>query len=168
MNRMLTLIAGTLCAVSPVLAGGTECAEAEARAAGEPEVAVVQVATTAPAQAPGSTVQIALLLDTSNSMDGLIDQAKRELWSIVNELALARYEGERPDLQIALYEYGNNGLSAENGYVRMVQPLTDNLDQISQDLFALVTNGGDEYCGQVIGAAATQLQWSDSPDDLKA
>ena len=30
-------------------------------------------------------VQLALLLDTSNSMDGLIDQAKSQLWKIVNE-----------------------------------------------------------------------------------
>ena len=33
---------------------------------------------------------LALLLDTSNSMDGLIDQAKSQLWKIVNELAAAK------------------------------------------------------------------------------
>jgi len=32
-------------------------------------------------------VQIALLLDTSNSMDGLIHQAQTQLWKIVNEMA---------------------------------------------------------------------------------
>jgi len=30
-------------------------------------------------------VQVAILFDTSNSMDGLIDQAKSRIWSIVNE-----------------------------------------------------------------------------------
>jgi hypothetical protein len=35
-------------------------------------------------------VQIALLLDTSNSMDGLIDQAKSQLWKIVNEMAFSQ------------------------------------------------------------------------------
>ncbi|RPI65426.1 MAG: hypothetical protein EHM44_00590, partial [Ignavibacteriales bacterium] len=34
-----------------------------------------------------NSIQLALLLDTSNSMDGLIDQAKSQLWKIVNELA---------------------------------------------------------------------------------
>ena len=29
-------------------------------------------------------VQIAILLDTSNSMDGLIEQAKSQLWKVVN------------------------------------------------------------------------------------
>ena len=37
-----------------------------------------------------NTVQIALLLDTSNSMDGLINQAKSQLWDIVNEFSLAK------------------------------------------------------------------------------
>jgi hypothetical protein len=36
------------------------------------------------------TIMIALLLDTSNSMDGLIDQAKSQLWKIVNEVAAAK------------------------------------------------------------------------------
>ena len=37
-----------------------------------------------------SSIQLALLLDTSNSMDGLIDQAKSQLWKIVNELATSK------------------------------------------------------------------------------
>src|SRR4051812_15614294 len=35
-------------------------------------------------------VQIALLLDTSGSMDGLLAQAKTQLWKIVNEFALSK------------------------------------------------------------------------------
>ena len=136
--------------------------------ADEVEAPVAEVAPVVEEQVQ-PVVQIALLLDTSNSMDGLIDQAKSELWSIVNELALAKHEGQtRPRLQIALYEYGNNSLNVENGWVRQVQPLTDNLDQISQDLFALSTNGGEEYCGRVIGNAVNELTWSTNNDDLKA
>jgi len=37
-----------------------------------------------------NSIQLALLLDTSNSMDGLIDQAKSQLWKIVNELATSK------------------------------------------------------------------------------
>ncbi len=29
-------------------------------------------------------IQVAILLDTSNSMDGLIDQARKQLWRVVN------------------------------------------------------------------------------------
>jgi len=35
-------------------------------------------------------------------------------------------------------------------------------------LFALRTNGGEEYCAQVIQAATTGLSWSTHPDDFKA
>ena len=112
-------------------------------------------------------IQIALLLDTSNSMDGLIDQAKSQLWKIVNEMATAKFDGETPNLEIALYEYGNDGLSAREGYIRQVAQMTTDLDKISEDLFALKTNGGSEFCGQVIDVSLKQLLWSASNDDLK-
>src|SRR4030095_9928908 len=49
------------------------------------------------APAKDQTIMMALLLDTSNSMDGLIDQAKSQLWKIVNELHEAKWgDGYRP------------------------------------------------------------------------
>jgi hypothetical protein len=111
---------------------------------------------------------IALLLDTSNSMDGLIDQAKSQLWRIVNELAGAKCDdGTRPGIQIALYEYGNDNLPSSEGYIRLVSPLTSDLDVISEKLFALTTNGGNEYCGYVINTSLKQLDWSSAKADLK-
>lgn len=112
-------------------------------------------------------IQLAILLDTSNSMDGLIAQAKTQLWNIVNTFVTAKRDGQVPQLQIALYEYGNNGLSAEGGYIRQVLPLTTDLDKVSEQLFALQTNGGQEYCGQVIGKAVQDLAWSGTPGVLK-
>jgi hypothetical protein len=46
--------------------------------------------------------------------------------------------------------------------------LTRELDKVSEALFSLTTNGGDEYCGYVIAQAANDLQWSPSPNDVKA
>ena len=63
-------------------------------------------------------IQVALLLDTSNSMDGLISQAKTQLWTVVNEFSKAKKRGRIPKLEVALFEYGNNRLSPEVGYVR--------------------------------------------------
>lgn len=122
---------------------------------------------TVPAESPKPRVQLALLLDTSNSMDGLIDQAKSQLWKIVNEFIAAERDGERPILEVALYEYGNDNLSVEDGYVRRVLPLTTDLDRVSQELFALTTNGGHEYCGTVIACAGQELEWATSADDLR-
>src|SRR5687768_13339953 len=113
-------------------------------------------------------VQMALLLDTSNSMDGLIEQAKSQLWKIVNEFITAKHEGLRPELQVALFEYGKNSLAASEGYIRQIQGFTTDLDKVSEELFALRTNGGEEYCGWVIKAAVESLKWSNGPDDFKA
>lgn len=114
------------------------------------------------------SIMLALLLDTSNSMDGLIDQAKSQLWKIVNELAASKCDdGSRPDIQIALYEYGNDGLPSSEGYIRQVSTLTSDLDLISEKLFSLRTNGGSEFCGEVIQKSLIQLDWSESNADLK-
>jgi hypothetical protein len=113
-------------------------------------------------------VQLAVLLDTSNSMDGLIAQAKSQLWQIVNEFIAAKQDGKAPRVEVALYEYGNNSLSKESGFVRQVSPLTDDLDKISEALFALKTNGGDEWCGWVIRDAVRDLAWDKSDKVYKA
>lgn len=120
-----------------------------------------------PSPAPAKSIKIGLLLDTSNSMDGLIEQAKSQLWKIVNELAMAKCEGQVPKVTIALYEYGNDRLSASEGYIRLVTPLTTDLDQLSEDLFGLTTNGGSEFCGHVIQSATNQLDWGAGDEDLK-
>jgi hypothetical protein len=136
----------------------TECQPAHSEA--NPAAATVAV--------KNQRIKLALLLDTSNSMDGLIEQAKSQLWKIVNELAAAKCsDGASPEISIALYEYGNDGLSSGNGYIRQVSPLTGDLDVLSEKLFALTTNGGQEYCGHVIRTALEQLQWSGEKNDLK-
>ncbi len=112
-------------------------------------------------------IQLALLLDTSNSMDGLINQAKSQLWRIVSETGRARKRGQEPVLEVALYEYGNDNLSPYTGYIRQILPFTTDLDDISSHLFQLSTFGGSEYCGQVISEANRRLDWDRNPDTLK-
>ncbi|MGK0190283.1 MAG: hypothetical protein ACI9R3_006106 [Verrucomicrobiales bacterium] len=113
-------------------------------------------------------VQIALLLDTSGSMSGLIAQAKTQLWSVVNEFIVAKQGGKTPAVQVALFEYGKSSLSDDSRWIRQIQPLTRDLDTISKELFALSTNGGEEYCGAVIEQAVTTLTWETSPETYKA
>ena len=134
-----------------------------------PEVKVTEINMSAAnyTKTKAKKIKIALLLDTSNSMDGLIDQAKSQLWTIVNELAAAKCDSSKPEIEIALYEYGNDNLSSEKGYIRLVTPLTNDLDKISEELFKLSTNGGEEYCGHVIQSAVKQLEWSLDEGDLQ-
>jgi len=115
-----------------------------------------------------NVVKIALLLDTSNSMDGLINQAKAQLWDVVNKFTHAKCGNDvRPELEIALYQYGNDNLSSREGYIQQVLNFSGDLDEISEKLFSLTTNGGEEYCGEVIHTSLKQLDWGKNPDNLK-
>jgi hypothetical protein len=116
---------------------------------------------------PKPLIQMAILLDTSGSMEGLIEQAKTQLWKIVNEMALAKQKGVSPQLEVALFEYGKSSIPASEGYMRMIVPLSVDLDLISEELFKLRTNGGSEYCGMVIQSAVKGLKWTQSHDYLK-
>ncbi|MDD2806072.1 MAG: FlgO family outer membrane protein [Elusimicrobiales bacterium] len=113
-------------------------------------------------------VQVAVLLDTSGSMDGLINQARTQLWKIVNELVSSEKSGSRPVIEVALYEYGNSGLAPQTGWMRQVMPFTTDLDAVAKELFSLRTNGGDEFCGQAIKTAVDDLKWSPKSDVYKA
>ncbi len=124
--------------------------------------------TDAALEKKNNVVKIALLLDTSNSMDGLINQAKAQLWDIVNKFTYAKCGNEaRPELQIALYQYGNDALSAKEGYIQQVIGFSSDLDEISEKLFSLTTNGGEEFCGAVIHTSLKQLEWGKNEDHLK-
>lgn len=112
-------------------------------------------------------IQLAILLDASNSMDGLIDQAKARLWNIVNTLTTLKYDGKTPMIEIALYMYGNDGLSVNDHYVRQITQFTTDLDLISEKLFAIRTNGGSEFCGAVIDHSVKNLRWSRDPNSMK-
>lgn len=154
----LLLVAGL---AMPALAGGAACQEAA-------NASKVAAAGAKPAETkPAPVVQLAILLDTSGSMDGLIEQAKAQLWSIVNEFATSKREGVRPRLEVALYHYGNDTISANEQHVQMLLPLTNDLDAVSEKLFSLRTNGGSEFCGAAIDKATRELSWSSNASDLR-
>lgn len=117
--------------------------------------------------AESNRIQVALLLDTSSSMNGLIEQAKSQLWQILNQLARTERNGETPELEVALYEYGNTQRKTGNTQILKLTDFTADMDQVSEQLFALTTSGGDEYCGQVIAHSLDQLEWSSNPYDLR-
>lgn len=120
------------------------------------------------AEDASNLVQLAILLDTSGSMKGLVDQARCQFWNVVDELARASRDGQRARLEVAVYEYGNQRLPKSAGFVRQVLPFTDDLDRISRALFSLTLEGGEEYCGVAIRRALDELAWSTDPDAYRA
>ncbi|MGZ6143409.1 MAG: EamA family transporter, partial [Myxococcales bacterium] len=109
-------------------------------------------------------VQLAILLDTSGSMDGLIDQARTQIWGIVNALGEASRDGVKPKLELALYSYGESGFPNE---IHKRLDFTTDLDLVSRELFALRTTGGFEPVGMVVDDATRTLAWTDEAEALK-
>lgn len=109
-------------------------------------------------------VDVVICLDTSNSMDGLIDSAKQKLWDVVNNLAQAQ---PVPDLRVSLYHYGNNTLDSKTGWVSRETDLTRDLDEVSKKLFGLTTNGGTEYVARVSRDALNDVKWSTEANSLR-
>ncbi|MEX1192258.1 MAG: hypothetical protein WEA99_09810 [Brumimicrobium sp.] len=112
-------------------------------------------------------IQLAILFDTSGSMQGLLEQAKSRIWSIVNTVGTLEYDDQSPKVELALYDYGNTGNPEADGFVRQISPFTTDLDEISSLLFSLTTNGGSEFCGTVIDKSLKDLKWSQDPRDMK-
>jgi len=113
----------------------------------------------------GPVIQLAICLDTSGSMEGLINQARTRIWSVVNRLDRAELNGKKPRLEVAIIQYGSNMQSSSEGYMTCVQPFTSDLDRISEALFSLQVDGSAEYCGQVIQLATQQLGWLPKNDE---
>lgn len=120
-----------------------------------------------PAKNP-TKIQVAILLDVSGSMEGLIEQAKAQLWNMVTTLGKAQCgDKSSPAIELALYEYGRTTNDAAKGYVKQLSSFTNDLDKVSQILFNLRTDGGSEYCGQVIYTSIDELTWDSAPENYK-
>lgn len=153
-------------ALALAVPGGTGPVSAASLATAQPSSRVSTLAAP-PRSEQAPRIQLAILLDTSNSMDGLIEQTRNQLWQVVNEFSGARQHGVTPILEIALFEYGNSGNAREAGYLRQLSGFTRELDAVSEALFSLTTNGGDEYCGYAIDTAVHALQWSRAEADIR-
>ncbi len=171
-RHSLTLVAALGGAAGVAYAAGWHT-PATARATGRQTIA-------APAPTPATepardqvqdTVQIALILDTSSSMDGLINQARSHLWKMVDDMGkmtrVVNGKTRGVKIELALYEYGNDTISEKAGYIRQVLPFTTDLDRVSEKLHGLFTNGGSEYAGQAIETSVKSLQWSSDPAAMR-
>ena len=106
-----------------------------------------------------TSVEVAFVLDTTGSMGGLIDGAKRRIWSIARRIG----EGKpRPDLRIALVGYRDTG----DAYVTRVHDLTGDMDEVYRNLTAFVADGGGdtpEHVSAALHDAVHRVSWSQGP-----
>lgn len=121
----------------------------------------------APVVAPmksSRAIDLVICLDVSGSMNGLINAARQNLWSIVNDMATLK---PQPELRVALLTYGSPVYGEQTGFVSIQTGLTTDLDKVSEKLFALKTNGGKEYVARVVKRSLDDLDWSKDKHALK-
>jgi Mg-chelatase subunit ChlD len=113
-------------------------------------------------QAP-PRVEVVFALDTTGSMSGLIEGAKRKIWSISQYIAQGQ---PRPDLRIGLVAYRDKG----DAYVTRFYDLTDDLDEVFNKLQSFEAGGGGdtpEHVSKALYDAVYRTSWSQGQNALK-
>ena len=108
-------------------------------------------------------VEVAFVLDTTGSMSGLIEGAKKKIWSIANTIVDQNPEA---DIYVGLVGYRDLG----DEYVTKHFPLTTDIQQIYGELLTFRADGGGdtpESVNEALDVAVTKLGWSD-PKEVKA
>ena len=105
-------------------------------------------------------IEAVFVLDTTGSMDGLIEGAKQKIWTLASEMANAQ---NRPEIRMGLVAYRDRG----DDYVTRRFDLSPDLDALYAELNGLVADGGGdgpESVNQALHEAVTQMAWTTDPN----
>jgi hypothetical protein len=108
-------------------------------------------------------VEVVFALDTTGSMSGLIDGAKRKIWMIAQYIAAGQ---PKPDLRVGLVAYRDRG----DEYVTRFYDLTDDLDKVFERLSSFeAAGGGDtpEHVSKALWDAVHRTSWTRGQAALK-
>jgi Mg-chelatase subunit ChlD len=107
-------------------------------------------------QAARPRVELVFALDTTGSMSGLIEGAKRKIWSIASFVARGQ---PTPDLRVGLVAYRDIG----DEYVTRVYDLDDDLDRVYRRLLQFRADGGGdtpEHVARALSEAVHKMSWT--------
>jgi Mg-chelatase subunit ChlD len=126
-----------------------------------PAAADLPPAVAAPQQRP--RVELVFALDTTGSMGGLIEGAKRKIWSLASFVAQGQ---PTPELRVGLIGYRDVG----DAYVTRVYDLDDDLDRVYQRLRRFRADGGGdtpEHVSRALHEAVNKMSWSTQGEAVK-
>ncbi len=106
------------------------------------------------------TVEVAFVLDTTGSMGGLLEGAKRKIWSIATSVVDTNPDA---DIRIGLVAYRDIG----DEYVTRTFDLTTDIQDIYAHLLELKARGGGDWpesVNEALDVAVNKLQWTTGRD----
>lgn len=109
-------------------------------------------------------VDVVVMLDTSGSMENLLDATRARVWDVVNELGRMK---PTPELRVGLISFGTDKAGEEQGHIIQHLDLTDDLDEVYAELMALTIGGGTEFVGRALNEALDGMRWSPEYDALR-
>jgi uncharacterized protein YegL len=105
-------------------------------------------------------VEIAFVLDTTGSMGGLIEGAKRKIWSIATAIVDSNPDA---DIRMGLVAYRDIG----DDYVTKTFDLTTDIQDIYANLLELKARGGGDWpesVNEALDVAVNKLHWTLTSD----
>src|SRR3954470_3928306 len=106
------------------------------------------------------TVEVAFVLDTTGSMGGLIERAKRKIWSIATAIVDSNPDA---DIRMGLVAYRDIG----DDYVTKRIELTTDIQDLYAHLLELKARGGGDWpesVNEALDVAVNKLQWTAGGD----
>ncbi|TBW33882.1 VWA domain-containing protein [Siculibacillus lacustris] len=154
MNRLI-LVAGLATALMVAATSGhAETAPGQATAATRPSGTSVAVL------GEPARVEVAFVLDTTGSMTGLIDGAKRKIWAIADEIRKTQPNAE---IRIGLVAYRDRG----DAYVTDKTELSTDIHAVYGKLLQFQAQGGGDWpesVNEALSVAVNGLGWTKAPD----
>lgn len=102
-------------------------------------------------------VDVVVMLDTSGSMENLLDATRARVWDVVNELGRLK---PTPELRVGLISFGTDKTTEEQGFIIRHLDLTDDLDEVYAELMGLTVGGETELVGRALNEALDGMSWS--------
>jgi hypothetical protein len=105
-------------------------------------------------------VEVAFVLDTTGSMGGLLEGAKRKIWSIATAIVDSNPDA---DIRMGLVAYRDIG----DDYVTRKTELTTDIQDLYARLLELKARGGGDWpesVNEALDVAVNKLQWTSGSD----
>ena len=105
-------------------------------------------------------VEVAFVLDTTGSMGGLLEGAKRKIWSIATAIVDSNPDA---DIRMGLVAYRDIG----DEYVTRKFELTADIQDLYANLLELKARGGGDWpesVNEALDAAVNKMKWTDGGD----